>query len=74
MLMQSEIEAIAKQVAIEIGKADNKLLTVKDVCKLLGKTPTAVRKMCERDKLPHHNHYGTLYFSSVELKNHLLSL
>lgn len=72
MLLSTEIQAIAKQIAVELGNADDKLLTTADVAKLLGKTPAAVRKLCERGRLPHHKHYGTLYFSSVELKKHLL--
>lgn len=72
MLLPSEIQAIAKQVAIEIGNSENKLLTTEEVSNLLGKTPSAIRKMCERGKLPYHKHYGTLYFSSAELKDHLL--
>lgn len=72
MLLSTEIKEIARQVAIELGKMDEKILTTDDVARLLGKTPTAIRKMCQRDRLPHHKHYGTLYFSSKELKKYLL--
>lgn len=72
MLLSSEIKEIAKQVAIEIGKLDERILTTEEVAKLLGKTPAAIRKMCQRERLPHHKHYGSLYFSSAELKKYLL--
>ena len=73
ILRSADIKAIAKQVAIEMSERNDNLLNINAVAEMLGKTNTAVSKMCQRGQLPHHRHHGSVYFSQRELENYLLN-
>lgn len=73
ILRSADIKAIAKQVAVEMAELNDQLLNVANVAEMLGKTKTAVSKMCQRGQLPHHKHHGAIYFSQRELENYLLN-
>lgn len=72
ILRSADIKAIAKQVAVEMSEMNDRLLNINNVAEMLGKSRSAIAKMCERDQLPFHKHHGTLYFSQREIENHLL--
>lgn len=72
VLRSADIKEIVKQLAEEMEKRTDRLMNLEDVSVLLGKKVTAVKKMCERKQLPHHNHHGSLYFSLREIQSHLL--
>lgn len=71
-MRKQEIAAIASEVAALLSSHNDEVLTLREVANLLGKSTEAVKKLCQRGRLPHHKHYGTLYFSHLELKNYLL--
>lgn len=73
ILRSADIKAIAKQVAVEMAELNDRLLNVSNVAEMLGKTKTAVSKMCQRGQLPHHKHHGAIYFSQREIENYLLN-
>lgn len=73
ILRSADIKAIAKQVAIEMSELNDTLLNISAVAEKLGKTKSAVSKMCQRGQLPHHKHHGAIYFSQRELENYLLN-
>lgn len=72
ILRSADIKAIAKQVAMEMAELNDTVLNVAGVAVMLGKTKTAVAKMCERGQLPYHKHHGALYFSQREIEKFLL--
>lgn len=72
ILRSADIKEIVRQLADEMEKRNDRLMNQQEVAGLLGKKMTAVRKMCERKQLPHHNHNGALYFSLKEIQSHLL--
>lgn len=71
-MRKEDINAIAAEVSLLIDMYNDEVLTVKEVANLLGKSSDAIRKLCQRDLIPYHKHYGTYYFSHLELKNFLL--
>ena len=54
VLLSADIKAIAKQVAIELQMLNDRVLTVEGVAEMMNKTPSAVKKMCQRGEIPHH--------------------
>ncbi|MBQ4917065.1 MAG: helix-turn-helix domain-containing protein [Muribaculaceae bacterium] len=73
ILRTTDIQAIAKQVAMELSENNDKILNINKVAEILGKTRAAIAKMCERGQLPYHKHHGSLYFSQRELEICLLN-
>lgn len=73
VLLSTDIKAIAKQVAIELQMINDRVLTVEGVAEMINKTPSAVKKMCQRGEIPHYKRGKSFYFSLNEINAHLLS-
>lgn len=73
LLLSCDIEAIAQATAERILDMDDKVLTLQQMAEKLGRSPEAVRKLVQRNKLPCHRVDNKLYFSDRETTKYLLS-
>lgn len=72
VLRSADIREIAKQVAVELHKMQDEVLTLADVAKLFETTEVAVRQKCYRKQLPFSRKEGKYFFSKNEITKILL--
>lgn len=72
VLFPADIKAIAEATAEHLNKMQDKVLTLAEMAKKLGRSEEAVRKLVERGKLPCHRLDRKLYFSDKETTEYLL--
>ena len=73
-IYSGDIEAIAKATAEHLHSLQDKVLTLEQTAELLGKSKEAVKKLCQRKKIPFHRLNITLYFSEREVTKYLLGM
>jgi len=71
-MAESVADAVAEAVTEKMKLSERKLLNVEQVADMLGKTPSAVKKMCQRKQLPAHHFHGAYYFEENEILDNIL--
>ena len=71
-ISSSVAEAFARSTAEEIRKMTDTILTDEDVCEMIQKSKSTIKRMCndENDPMPVHEKLGTRYYSKNEVMDY----
>lgn len=72
VLRSADIREIAKQVAVELHKMQDEVMTITEVARLFDTTEKAIRTKCYRKQLPFNRKEGKYFFSKNEMTKILL--
>ena len=69
---EEEFSRIVDDAAIILQRKSDQVMNIKQVAEYLGISEGAVRKRCQRKRLPYHRSASRLYFSRLEVENAIL--
>ncbi len=67
--MNERLAMVETKINLPTTSPEKKILTVDDICKLLGMKKSTVYSQTHLAKIPHYKANGRVYFDAVEINN-----